>query len=142
MIIPEVAKRFGFDGLAALAKLKLADVDLDCVKVSEIFRRCGIADTIATDISNHDARVKKVDASNCEFVLLASKDKNDNSVYIYVRTASTGIASMDRTDCIESWYAVDLTQKTIEGGARKNKYSITDEQKRAIELNLSRVPMF
>ena len=138
----EVANKFGFGVLASVAKLTLADVEIDSIDVSGSFRRCGLADTIADDISKHDSRIGRVNSSNCEFVLLASKDKTDTYAYIYVLTAPTGKASPERSDCIESWYAADLAGKTIEGGSRKNKYSITDEQKRAIEVNLSRTPIF
>ena len=92
MHIQDVATTYGYTILAAKAKLEIEDLNLDTVNVSNQFRRCGLADLIANDISRHDTAIGIVDSSNCEFVLIASKERSDSSAFIYVLIASHGKA--------------------------------------------------
>lgn len=144
MKIQEIANQFGFPTLAANAKLIIEGSEVKTYLASDDFRRNGLADIITDDINKNDTRIGRVTSANSEFAIIESTDKNDDKAYIYVLTSPTGKASSKASNCVESWYVVDLNSNppAIIGGQKKTTYPITPEQIRAIKMYLCKTAMF
>ena len=146
MNIKDAVTRIGISNFQLFGELGLRGIRLHDSKVSEPFRKSGIASIIVKEIGTHDSRIgTNNQPEHSEFFILETGDTNDNEVLVLVATSKL-LKPLDdkpnQTDYIWNTYYINLNNAYIKHEKRDKNHPLSQEQVRAVKMLLSTTPLF